>query len=785
MHGCWLPSKGEVVRVLLYGDIDLNLIDGSAIWLVSVAEVLAQIPDVEVVLLQRTRITRDVVVGGLRQTPNVTFVDPWDSPASLTANRDAGRPRGRRLDPDEAADRIVALDSQQDVDVLIVRSLETARLVHEKGVRARLWVYVTDPRQLSSRAGQDGAGPLLAECAGLLCQTDEARAVLIDLLGPGSQERIALLPPMIPEVPDVDREVPDPAAPRLGYGGKLAPGYMILETLDAFDEIRRHAPAAEFHVVGDKFHNVPAVPGFEGTVRTRLQGTPGVVWHGGVSRAEAASILDRVDVASSWRAPSFDDTVEMSTKILEYAALGIPILMNPSAVQARIFGTRYPGYVSTAADVVTQVLALTSSPEMYRQTSGELRQIARRFTFAQAVKHLEPVLRSARPRPSPTITKRVNGRVTARPHAAVRILVAGHDLKFLTPIISRLERNPRYEVLIDQYEGHVIRDPARSARLLERADLVFCEWCLGNAEWYSQHTRQDQPLIVRLHLQERSLKFLDRIDWDRVNRLIFIAPEVMQQCLAERPFLAEQSALIYNPIPCNELDQPKLEGAEHNLGLIGISPKRKGPHLAAQILERLNTLDRRYTLFIKGQAPWEHGWLWTRDDERRYYHDFYAQVRESPCVNSIVFDPPGRDVATWLTKIGIVLSTSDFEGSHQAVAEGMASGAIPAIRNWPGAAALYPERFVFTSVDRAVEAIRGRDSLTRRAEADWCRAFARRHFDEDTVGRQYEQLFADVLSSGRSSVGEAAGPRDSGSAAHDVRTSLAEAAPRAAGAAAW
>jgi glycosyltransferase involved in cell wall biosynthesis len=301
---------------------------------------------------------------------------------------------------------------------------------------------------------------------------------------------------------------------------------------------------------------------------------------------------------------------------------------------------------------------------------------------------------------------------------------------------------------MDQYEGHVIKDTAHSARLLERADLIFCEWSLGNAEWYSRHKRPHQPLIIREHLQGLRLPFLDRIEWNNVDRFIFCARGMMQEFLATRPFMAARSELIYIPINCAAFDQPKLEGAEFNLGVIGISPQRKAPHLALEIFERLKRHDSRYTLFIKGKHPWEYPWLWRTLDERRYYHELYQRIRESPFANSVVFDGFGSDVSDWFSKIGFILSTSDFEGSHQAVAEGMAAGAIPVIRDWTGAGLLYPERYVFSTVDQAVAAIRDRGAAERYpSEGDACRQFAREQFDQDEICDRFERLFTELLDS--------------------------------------
>lgn len=714
------------MRVLLYGDIDLNLIDGSAIWLTSIAEVLVR-SGAEVLLLRRTPLLRDVLVRDLASRPGVTFVDPW-APANAHL-ADAVAPASwsrRRLQAEDAARVLDRVATTTPVDRFLIRGVDTASLLAaQPGVGPRLWAYVTDPARYAVGDAREQLRALAARCAGLLCQTDEARAAVRIALG--ASARIVLLPPMIPAVAERERTVANPRAPRLGYSGKLSPPYLILETLDAFERIRARVPGAELHVVGDKIHNAPPVPGFEDAVRRRLRHSPGVIWHGGVSRADAAALLDRVDVAISWRAPAFDDSLEMSTKVLEYGALGIPVLMNPSLVQRRVFGDGYTGYVTSAGEVVDRFIALTSSPEAYRKASHAVQQAAAAFTFDRVAAGLAPVLRESRPA----------GR---RP---IRLLVAGHDLKFLRPILDVLERSGQYELLFDEYTGHAIKDTARSADLLARADIVFCEWCLGNAEWYSHHVREGQRLVVRLHLQERGLPYLDRIRWPRVDRLLFIAPRIMRDCVSARPHLQERSALVYNPLPCDRLDQPKLDGARFNLGVIGINPRRKAPDLAIDVIERLRRRDSRYTLFVKSQHPWSYDWLWRQPAEREYYEALYERVRSSPAADAIVFDPPGPDVPEWLTKIGFVLSTSEFEGSHQAVAEGMASGALPIVRQWPGANELYPAEYGFEEADAAADLIECmQPEFDGRSAA--CRRFARERFDVGLIAAQYMRLFEEL-----------------------------------------
>ncbi len=78
-----------MTRVLIYGDVDLNLIDGSAVWLASLAQVLGGMPDVAATVLQKTPVTRDLVIRSAAALPNVRFLDPWLSARWRPEDEDA------------------------------------------------------------------------------------------------------------------------------------------------------------------------------------------------------------------------------------------------------------------------------------------------------------------------------------------------------------------------------------------------------------------------------------------------------------------------------------------------------------------------------------------------------------------------------------------------------------------------------------------------------------------------------------------------------------------------
>ena len=101
---------------------------------------------------------------------------------------------------------------------------------------------------------------------------------------------------------------------------------------------------------------------------------------------------------------------------------------------------------------------------------------------------------------------------------------------------------------------------------------------------------------------------------------------------------------------------------------------------------------------MKSKLPWDLPWIWNRTEERESFEGLFRRIRRSPALASaVVFDPAGPDVASWLRRVGFVLSTSDDESFHLAPAEGMASGAVPALLGWPGADTIYDRRWIHAS----------------------------------------------------------------------------------------
>ena len=147
-------------------------------------------------------------------------------------------------------------------------------------------------------------------------------------------------------------------------------------------------------------------------------------------------------------------------------------------------------------------------------------------------------------------------------------MIAGHDFKFLGAIPARAEASGA-QVRQDLWQGHDKHTEPVSRQLVRWADTVFCEWCLGNAVWYSRSLDPKQRLVVRYHRQERETGFPARVEIDRVHRVVFVGRHLLDEA-AERFGWPEEKLLV---VP-NAIDIEALTATQGLLELLQPGPGR-------------------------------------------------------------------------------------------------------------------------------------------------------------------------------------------------------------------
>ena len=670
------------LRAIVYGDVNLNILDGSAIWVQSMAEALSRC-GVSVRVLLKAPVETARLVEPLRALTGVRVVDPFTE--SLT-------PGGSPLAVPEAVRLLEDLDAQDHADLVVVRGLRLVTAAVASSLSGRLWTYLTDIPQSPLEMLPETQEQLesIAEASRfMLCQTEELRD-LLEATVPAACGRSVLWSPVVPE-PAFALPVRAPLAGRDGpvrlvYTGKFAPLWNTLQMTALPALLAERGINAELHMIGDKIHDVPDDPGWSDRMREALEASPGVIWHGGMPRQDAMQLTASADLGLSWRDPDMDASLELSTKVLEFGALGVPALLNRTPMHEHLLGADYPFFVANEGDIVAAVTVALSDTSAYDVALTAMAAGARPFGMQASAERLAELLARAFP-PEPT--------ALASRTRPLRVCVASHDLKFFSRLLDHLRSVPGIEVRLDAWSSLSTHDEQVSRDMVQWADVVICEWAGPNLVWYSRHKRDGQRLIVRLHRFELDAGWLKDVRIDAVDQVVCVSPFYAQLTAQRTGWPADRIVVIPNWVDVAQFARPKLDGVEFTLGMIGISPMRKRPDLGIEVLSALRRRDRRYRLAVKSKLPWDYWWIWRKPEERADTEALFQRIHDDPTVRGAVsFDGFGGDVPAWLRRVGWVLSTSDDESFHLAPAEGMASGAVPALLPWPGADTIYDTRWI-------------------------------------------------------------------------------------------
>jgi glycosyltransferase involved in cell wall biosynthesis len=318
----------------------------------------------------------------------------------------------------------------------------------------------------------------------------------------------------------------------------------------------------------------------------------------------------------------------------------------------------------------------------------------------------------------------------------MKIAFIGHDLKFINDGIEYFKQNTEHEIKIDQWDGHESHDEQYSLEIVEWADILFCEWGLGNVIWYQGHKKPNQKLIVRMHRFEMNTVYPNLFDYSKIDKIIAISPYVYEEFNRIANIPREAMQVVFNGVSTEKFNIRKTVKSQYNIGIIGFVPQLKRLDRAIDIFEELYKVDSRYKLYIKGKHPKEFGWVWNNKIEREYYEEVFSKIKDAPFKKNVYFDGWG-DIPTWLKNIGYVLSVSDYESFHMAPIEGMSSGAFPVVLRREGVNTIFPQDYIFDSIEKASKFILENDYKNKRN----LKSFVENNYSLEKMCNELEKVF--------------------------------------------
>lgn len=675
--------------------------DGSSVWLAELIRFLAEEPKIKLDFLSKAPNQGGPLNQEIDQLKHINRLE---------------RVR-HSMKPDKAAEEIIALDKENEYDRILIRGNIEMGNILSTSLDERLVYYTLEPfqkRHELTANQKESIGQFMRRCAFIIVQSERMRVSYCEQFGL-KEEKCYILPPLIPPImtaPSFRNHTNS-----ICYTGKFSEEWGTPDLVDVFKRLKEKVPYIKLNIAGNKFHG--ELGGRREEIHDFFENDPSINWLGVVSRQESIALSRRSDIGFALRSSEIDndESQELSTKLFEYMSSGKPVVLRPTRVHKELLGYDYPLFASDNNEATDKIIDALTNVETYQLAAKMSYEAYERF--ADSINHgdiLEKLLS----------------------HQQKTILFAGHDFKFLRDVIGAYEKDHNYLVLKDHWQGHTKHDATQSRQMLSQADIIFCEWGLGNVRWYSQNKRPGQKLVVRIHLQENQVpQYLKEANLDNIDKLIFIAPYRYEEFVELHNLPREKCKLVFNTVDCKRFSRLKHDEAEFTLGFIGMVPWRKRFDRALDIFESLWKIDKRFRLRVKGKTPHDYPWMKQPNfvNEFTKYEEQEKRIEEAPWKNNVIFDGHGDDMPEWFQGIGYILSTSDFEGSHQAVAEGMASGAIPIILPWAGAETVYPKKYVLENKLKDFEAP-SFDIQQSKAVMD----YAKQHFSTEHIVSQLREL---------------------------------------------
>lgn len=251
--------------------------------------------------------------------------------------------------------------------------------------------------------------------------------------------------------------------------------------------------------------------------------------------------------------------------------------------------------------------------------------------------------------------------------------------------------------------------------LMAWADVAFFEWC-DNLVIEATKLPKRCKIVCRLHSYEAFTDMPARVDWNKVDHLIFVNDSV-RNLVQQRVKDSVATSVIHNGVDLDRFSIPEDKRYGKRIASVGYINYKKNPPLLLYCFKKIHEYDPEYTLHIAGAH---------QDPRIALYFEHFLRQNPLP----IHFDGWVDDMAQWYADKDFVISTSLFESFHYSIAEGMASGLMPLIHNWYGADNLYPQDFFFDDPDQCLDLLVRLKERDRHALAVENREYISRRFDQ-------------------------------------------------------
>ncbi len=370
------------LRILLYGDVNLNIIDGSSVWLTALANCLSQDDQVDVTILLKDKMRERELLNSVCR--RVNYVEGY------ACRKVALR---KFLTPHKAVKVIEKLDTLNNYDCIIVRGDKIAQKIIQSKVGKKVIPYITNFTHDKDKITQQEIDQLRAvydAVSYMFVQTLEMQKYLQAILSVQG-DKFVELSPMIPN--PVESQPPfENKHNQLVYAGKFARNWNILEIIKVLKKLEQETFPVRACIVGSKFQRDVSFE--KEQIIQDFEHSEIIHWYNGLSRDQTMEIVKDSDIGIGWRSSEIDNdsSLELSTKILEYGILGKPYIVRRTKIHEQLLGADYELFVDDEDDVICTLKKVFQDPSLYAKAAETVYRASSRYTYQACYARLKPVL---------------------------------------------------------------------------------------------------------------------------------------------------------------------------------------------------------------------------------------------------------------------------------------------------------------------------------------------------------------------------------------------------------
>lgn len=231
------------------------------------------------------------------------------------------------------------------------------------------------------------------------------------------------------------------------------------------------------------------------------------------------------------------------------------------------------------------------------------------------------------------------------------------------------------------------KDIRASFQDVKKGDTLIIEWANELAKLITNNLKNADEIkvVVRVHSYEAFDGYVELVNWDVVDKVVFVSKFVRDFVCEKFPDLKRKSFFIPNRINAKEFTF-KSSFDIKKIAYVGHINFKKGGILLPHAIK---ALQNDFEFHILGDF---------QNIRLKLYFDSF--MKRNPNINIKIYDwIPQEEVNEWLEDKDMILCTSLLESQNLSVMQAMLKGIKPLVHNFVGAEYIYDKDFLWFDIN--------------------------------------------------------------------------------------